>query len=96
LQLLSSIVPVVFTLGPLDFCFLLSVSPWPVGEQRREGAPKSGEEGRWRWGPAGEKQEGLKNYLWLVLGRGETLGGGGSTERDVGSELSRDGGALGS
>ena len=30
-------------------------------------------------GPVGEKQEGLKNYLWVVLGCEEALGGGGST-----------------
>ena len=67
-QLLSSIVPVVFTLGPLDFCFLLSVGPWSGEEQRREGAAFPREERLRRWGPHWGKARGDRGLPLEGLG----------------------------
>ena len=65
---LSYIVPVVFTLGPLDFCFLLSVGPWSGEEQRREGAAFPGEERLRRWGPHLGKARGDRGLPLEGLG----------------------------
>ena len=67
-QLLSSIVPVVFTLGPLDFCFLLSGGPWSGEEQRRERAAFPGEERLRRWGPHWGKARGAQELPLEGLG----------------------------
>ena len=58
--------------------FLLQGGPWPVGNRGGKGTPKSGKEGRRRWGPAGEKQEETEGYLRVALARREKAGGGGS------------------
>ena len=50
-------------------------------EQGREGRAVSGEERHRRWGPVGEKEEGAKPHLWMVLGGAEVVRSGGSTER---------------
>ena len=50
-------------------------------EQSRAGGAVSGEQGRRRGGPEGEKREGLMGYLWRVLGLADADGGGGSTEQ---------------
>jgi len=61
--------------------FLLTQGPWPIQETEEGSGPISSEERHRWWGPPGEKEEGLKNYLWVVLGREEALGGGSSMER---------------